>query len=58
MDKNEVKKEAVVNDLKRKIEYCKQKELLAAIFFDGEDRSRINYWKNKRKEVEEMLKKC
>lgn len=50
MDKKEVKEKLI-----KKLEYCKQKELLAVIFFDGENRSIINYWKNKRKEVEKMI---
>ena len=50
MDKKEVKEK-----LMKKLEYYKQKELLSVIFFDGENRSIINYWKNKRKEVEKML---
>ena len=49
------KKEFIVKDLKRLVEFYKQKQLLAAIFFDGEDRSKYAYYKNKRKEAE-MLK--
>ncbi len=51
MIKNETKKE-----LEEKLEYCKKQQMLAVIFFDGEDRRKINFWKQKRKEVEEMLK--
>lgn len=49
-------REFVIKDFKREIEYYKQKELLAAVFFDGEHRETLNYYKKKRKEAEEMLK--
>ena len=49
MNKKEVER------LKEKLEYCKHQQLLSVIFFDGENREAINYWKNKRKEIEKML---
>jgi hypothetical protein len=33
----------------------KKKQLLAVIFFDGENRNEINFYKEKRKEVERMI---
>ena len=49
-------KKVTLEQLSRKLEYCKQKELVAVIFFDGEDRSKINFWKQKRKEIEKRIK--
>lgn len=49
-------REFVLKDLERELEFYKKKELLAVVFFDGEDRTKINYYRNKKKEVEKMIK--
>ncbi len=53
-----VKKEKieVLNSLKEELEYYKKKELLSVIFFDGNDRSKINFYRDKKKEIEKMIK--
>lgn len=44
-----------INLLKMELEEVKKQELLAVIFFDGEHREKINYYKKKRKEIEKMI---
>ena len=41
--------------LKMELEEVKKQMLLAVIFFDGENRDKINFYKEKRRKIEEMI---
>ena len=44
--------------LKNELEEVKKRMLLAVIFFDGEHREKINYYRKRKEEIEEMIKEC